>query len=152
MTVAELLPSLESVHSRGPGRFSARCPAHADKSPSLSVMEGDKGILLRCFAGCSLRDITQKLGLQIKDLFFDQLSADPQQRREAMHHRAEARAARQAEHETEGRRLDTLRQAEHLIQSARGISIEEWSNDKLNAELNRLGNAYALLESEDSHE
>jgi hypothetical protein len=41
-----------------------------------------------------------------------------------------------------------LRQAEQLIQSARGISIEGWSDDKLNGELNRIANAYALLDSE----
>jgi hypothetical protein len=148
MTVAEILPSLESVHARGAGRWSARCPAHADKSPSLTIAEGDKGLLVKCWAGCSLEEITGALGIKISDLFFDALSSDPHQRREAMQQRAQAKAAQQAAQEAEGRHLDTLRQAEQLIQSARGISIEGWSNDKLNEELNRLGTAYALLDRE----
>ncbi|HKQ34018.1 MAG TPA: hypothetical protein VJT11_01805 [Nitrospiraceae bacterium] len=149
MNADELLSRLEGVRPRGSGKWMARCPAHQDKNPSLALTEGDKGLLLRCWAGCSLEDITRTLGLTVKDLFFDALSTDPYQRREAMRQRAEAKAARQTAHDAEGRRLDTLRQAEHLIQSARGISIEAWSDDKLNAELNRLGDAYALLDSED---
>jgi hypothetical protein len=148
MTIAEILPSLESVHARGQGRWSAKCPAHADTSPSLTIAEGEKGVLLKCWAGCSLEEITRTLGLTVKDLFFDALSTDPHQRREVMRQRTQDMAARQAAHDTEGRRLDTLRQAEQLIQSARGISIEGWSDDKLHAELNRLGTAYALLDSE----
>jgi hypothetical protein len=148
MTAAELVGSLESVRARGPNKWSAKCPAHADKSPSLTVAEGEKGVLLKCWAGCSLEEITRTLGLTVKDLFFDALSTDPHQRREAMRQRAQAQAARQAAHDAEGRRLDTLRQAEQLIQSARGISIEGWSHDTLHAELNRLGTAYALVDSE----
>ena len=33
--------------------WAARCPAHEDKSPSLSLSEGAEGrALLRCHAGC----------------------------------------------------------------------------------------------------
>jgi putative DNA primase/helicase len=34
-----------------------RCPAHADRSPSLSVRLGDTAILFHCFAGCSTSDV-----------------------------------------------------------------------------------------------
>ena len=30
------------------------CPAHADREPSLSIRQGDRGILVTCFAGCSI--------------------------------------------------------------------------------------------------
>ena len=33
--------------------WEARCPAHADKNPSLSIDEGEKGVLIHCHAGCS---------------------------------------------------------------------------------------------------
>jgi hypothetical protein len=149
MTAADLIDSLESVRARGPNKWSAKCPAHhPDRSPSLTIAEGDKGLLVKCWAGCSLEEIADSLGIKLSDLFFDALSTDPHQRREAMRQRAQAKAARQAAHEAEGRHLDALRQAEQLIQSASGISIEGWSNDKLHAELNRLGTAYALLDSE----
>lgn len=29
------------------------CPAHADDKPSLSIRQGDHGLLVHCFAGCS---------------------------------------------------------------------------------------------------
>lgn len=49
--------------------WSARCPAHEDKSPSLSVSEGDDGrALVRCHAGCETGDICSALGLELSDL------------------------------------------------------------------------------------
>ena len=37
---------------------TARCPAHDDRRPSLSLKDGDSGrLLLFCHAGCSYQDI-----------------------------------------------------------------------------------------------
>jgi hypothetical protein len=47
----------------------ARCPAHADKNPSLSLTERDGKILLKCFAGCSSEVICAELGIELSDLF-----------------------------------------------------------------------------------
>ena len=38
-----------------------RCPAHSDHSPSLSIRQGDRGILVTCFAGCARDDILREL-------------------------------------------------------------------------------------------
>ena len=38
-----------------------RCPAHADRSPSLSLRQGDRGILVTCFAGCDREDVLREL-------------------------------------------------------------------------------------------
>jgi len=38
-----------------------RCPAHADKDPSLSIRQGDRGILVTCFAGCTREDVLLEL-------------------------------------------------------------------------------------------
>jgi hypothetical protein len=55
---------------RGPAGFVARCPAHEDRHPSLSVGEGDDGrVLVRCHAGCSADAIVSALGLELRDLF-----------------------------------------------------------------------------------
>ena len=37
------------------------CPAHADRTPSLSIRQGDRGILVTCFAGCDRGDILREL-------------------------------------------------------------------------------------------
>lgn len=51
-------------------QWQAKCPSHEDRSPSLSIGEGDDGrVLLHCFAGCAPRDISQALDLTIEDLF-----------------------------------------------------------------------------------
>lgn len=53
--------------------WSARCPAHEDRSPSLSVSEGDDGrCLVKCFAGCAHDAVVRALGLVESDLFADE--------------------------------------------------------------------------------
>ena len=73
MTALDLvLERLEKVRKRGE-RWSACCPAHADRHPSLSVGVGHEGkVLLKCFAGCRVEDIVRALGLEVSALFDDQ--------------------------------------------------------------------------------
>lgn len=55
---ARLLGRLEAVCERGPGRWLARCPAHADRTPSLAIRERKDGALLvHCFAGCAAEEV-----------------------------------------------------------------------------------------------
>jgi hypothetical protein len=51
--------------------FDAHCPAHQDRNRSLSVDPGEKGIVLKCFAGCSFDDIFTALGLRPEAFFAD---------------------------------------------------------------------------------
>lgn len=49
---------------------SARCPAHDDRNPSLSVTEeADGKVLINCHAGCSTEDVLAVLGLTWMDLW-----------------------------------------------------------------------------------
>ena len=48
------------------------CPAHADRTPSLSVTIGKSAVLLHCFAGCTNEKVMRGLaaaGLKAADLF-----------------------------------------------------------------------------------
>lgn len=48
----------------------ARCPAHEDRNPSLSIGVGDDGrALLNCHAGCSTPAVVGAVGLEERDLF-----------------------------------------------------------------------------------
>ena len=38
-----------------------RCPAHPDRTPSLSVRVGDRSLLFKCFAGCSAVEILRAI-------------------------------------------------------------------------------------------
>lgn len=70
MTIDEFLQRLDRVTKRGAQRWTSRCPAHEDKSPSLSIRESPNGhILLYCFGGCGAADVLDSLGLSFKDLF-----------------------------------------------------------------------------------
>ncbi|HEX5687372.1 MAG TPA: DNA primase [Ideonella sp.] len=70
MTAETLLSRLEKVRQRGTDQWSARCPAHDDKGPSLSVKElSDGRVLLRCFAGCEASAVVEAVGLELADLF-----------------------------------------------------------------------------------
>jgi hypothetical protein len=147
MTTAELLPLLDGVRTRGSGKWLGRCPAHQDKSPSLTIAEGERGLLLKCWAGCTLKEITGALKVSVKDLFFD-TAATSDERRQAVEERLQAKAKEQAAYKAEGLRRDALREAQALIHSACGISIAKWSDEQLHAALERIGAAYQLLESE----
>lgn len=76
MSAATLLSRLDKVKPTGPGRWIARCPAHDDRGPSLSVRELDDGrVLLHDFAGCSVAEILAAVGLGLSDLFPPRLGA-----------------------------------------------------------------------------
>ncbi len=75
MNAAALLDRLEKVRQTGPGRWLARCPAHEDRSPSLSIRELDDGtVLVHDFAGCEVESILSAIGLTFADLFPDKLN------------------------------------------------------------------------------
>ena len=68
--IDDLLSRLDKVRKTGPGRWIARCPAHDDKSPSLSIRELEDGrILIHCHCGCSPADVLAAVGLEFSDLF-----------------------------------------------------------------------------------
>lgn len=73
-----VLSTLAGVRRTGPGRWSAICPAHADRRPSLSIREIDDGrLLVHCFAGCDVDEVVGALGLELADLFPAQLDRSP---------------------------------------------------------------------------
>jgi hypothetical protein len=44
-----------------PGGAMCLCPAHPDRSPSLSVRVGDHALVFKCFAGCDSRDVIHEI-------------------------------------------------------------------------------------------
>lgn len=64
-----ILGLLSGVKPTDDCKWMARCPAHGDKTPSLSVAEGDRGrVLLHCFAGCSFDKICVALDIDKREL------------------------------------------------------------------------------------
>jgi 5S rRNA maturation endonuclease (ribonuclease M5) len=68
--VQDILNRLEKVKSTTDNQWTACCPAHEDKKPSLSINLADDGkVLVYCHAGCSHKDVVSAMGLTVKDLF-----------------------------------------------------------------------------------
>lgn len=68
--VEQLMPRLSGVRETSSGRWIARCPAHDDRSPSLSIRELPDGkILLHDFGGCAPVDVLHAIGLELHHLF-----------------------------------------------------------------------------------
>lgn len=61
----------------GAGRQrKAQCPAHDDRDPSLSVLDGEYRVKLRCWAGCDEDQVLDAVGLARADLSTGRRSRD----------------------------------------------------------------------------
>jgi hypothetical protein len=70
--VFALLEALDSFHESpaGSNHFMACCPAHDDRTPSLSIgIDDDSRVLLHCFAGCSPEEVREAIGAPWSDYF-----------------------------------------------------------------------------------
>ena len=138
--------SLERVRWGSSGRVVACCPAHPDRNPSLSISLGEKGLLVKCWAGCMVEAIVQAMGLRTKDLFYDGNSDQQQPRpRRPIHkpwrydwRRVSADLLFHAE-SLQIRTETTLAVTQHL-------NIDDWTDDELDATLRTVNRAYKDLE------
>lgn len=77
MTIDEILRHFDGVKG-GHGQYKAKCPAHMDADPSLSIGLGRDGrVLIHCFAGCRTEDILDAVGLRKRDLFAEDWRGAP---------------------------------------------------------------------------
>lgn len=82
MSIQQVLSRLEKVRHGTAGCYSACCPAHDDKSPSMHVRELEDGrILINCKAGCSPNEILSAIGLTFSDLFPEKLGEFKREKR-----------------------------------------------------------------------
>lgn len=66
MTPDEIIPQLNKVRKSGNG-WTACCPAHDDKNPSLGIVVSSNGNAVpTCFTGCSYEEIMASLGSPAK--------------------------------------------------------------------------------------
>lgn len=74
MAVDQIISRLTKCKSTGRNQWLACCPAHNDKTPSMTVRELDDGrVLIHCFSGCEPLSIMDSLGLEMTDLFPERL-------------------------------------------------------------------------------
>src|SRR5581483_2876234 len=79
--VLDLLPDAKS-YSHG---YLACCPAHGDRSPSLMIWEDeDSHAGLKCFTGCTRKQIVEALGITESDLYLPDGKKPSGQKRKAI--------------------------------------------------------------------
>ncbi len=144
MTVEDLLPRLETLRRSSRG-YVARCPAHPDHSPSLSIREGDDGrILVHCFSGCTVESICQAIECRVADLF-------PKERGSG----CTSGAARSQPHRFDWQStawrfqfhaLLLWLRAESVLEAARNLETPGWSDEERDKAMQAVTNAYRDLE------
>ena len=79
MSAQMLISRLTGVRNTGPDRWVAKCPAHEDRSPSLSITDREGRVLLHCFGGCETEAVLGAVGLRFSDIMPERIGeARPQ--------------------------------------------------------------------------
>ena len=60
MTAAMIAAALGGAHRSG-GWWPCRCPVHQSRSSTLALRDGDRGIVIKCWAGCDPRNVLAEL-------------------------------------------------------------------------------------------
>ncbi len=139
MKAEEVLPRLEKARRSGRG-FTALCPAHSDGHPSLSIREGDRGILIRCWAGCSIESVCRALGIRPRDLFYDE-RPDPRRNAETR----SRRGMENARFRLGMKKAATLQEAGAVIEAATGVDVSKWTPEELDRAMQAVSKAHEIL-------
>ena len=135
--VGGFLDRLDGVKQTAPDKWIARCPAHDDRGPSLSVRDVGDRLLIHCFAGCDALAIVHAVGLELTDLFADRLE---QHSYKPTHSRIPARdALATLEHES----LVVALIGDDFLKH-RSIDDETWA--RLASSVQRIGDTRAKCE------
>ena len=147
MRIEGALRLLVGVRRSGRG-WIARCPAHDDRHPSLSIVKAADGrILLHCFAGCLVEMICEALGILVADLF-PETAQDPYALRQAKRLREAEQRRRRQENYRAGLVVASRREAECLVLSARGTDFPSWDDSRQDAAVNAVAQGHAVLNEE----
>lgn len=69
MSLDVLLSRLNKVKRSSSNSWVACCPAHEDRTPSLTIRDaGDGRILIHCFGGCATEDVLGAVGMTWEDV------------------------------------------------------------------------------------
>lgn len=143
----ELLSRLDAVRPTG-GGWRARCPSHADRTPSLSIHEGTRGVLLRCFAACTLTDICQAIHLAPADLFYDA----PTPRGQRPIPKPIRKDSRSTAFQFELGAFDLRKRAERIFDAAKQVDVSSLNDADLDRALSHVAQGYRDFDRADLFE
>lgn len=151
MIADDVLSRLDHVRRSGRG-WMARCPvpSHDDRNPSLSIHEGDRAVLLKCWAGCPLDEICAAILIHPRDLFYNE-KADPKRLREVQTRRERKVTSEAAIHEAKMILAGIYHEAEAIVREATDVDISGWSMERLDQVMNDVAFAGAILLIEEDY-
>jgi hypothetical protein len=95
-SAAEIAAALGGVH-RSAGWWRCRCPVHDSRGATLALRDGERGLIVKCWAGCDPRDVLAEVArLGLLDVHDPDTPAVPEQiegRRERDHADRQRRTA-----------------------------------------------------------
>ncbi|MEX2216178.1 MAG: DUF3987 domain-containing protein [Phycisphaeraceae bacterium] len=128
-----VLSKLTDAKKVGHCQWRARCSAHDDSDPSLSIGLGDDGrVLLHCFGGCAPESIVAALGLTMADLMPSGSTGPPSQRK-----KSNAPAGRPRRSKQSGKSMKvypTAREAVEALEQEYGPRSADWTYSDLDGE------------------
>ncbi|MGH9466033.1 MAG: hypothetical protein ACRD1Y_01640 [Terriglobales bacterium] len=123
MTARDLADRL-GARPTGAGRWQGKCPAHPDRTPSLSIREGaGDRVLIRCWSGCDTSAVLAAANISWRDVCGAPTSAVDRARlaREG----GRRQVAEAAERRRERKRTNLLRESDGTLeQLARKLTLE----------------------------
>lgn len=136
MSIEKILGNLQKVKRSGNNSWLGCCPAHDDRSPSLSVTDNGNGmVMLRCFAGCETIDVLGALGLDWDDVMPPKQPVERIQTVKPIKHKIYATDA-----------LEIVRREAQIVVMAamditKGVKIEQAEMDRIKLAMNRINTA-----------
>ncbi len=128
---AESFAELANARRCGAGKWQARCMAHEDRYPSLSIAEGKDGrVLVRCWAGCATVDIVKAAGISLRDLFAGEPATSQQITALAAERKARDKLERQ-QRESDRAARDRVWKLEHIRDALGAKLVRSPDDDKL---------------------
>lgn len=139
--IDKLLNGLTKVKRTGRDSWMACCPAHDDKSPSLTITQtADEMVLLHCFAGCSVHEVLSSIGLTFDDLYPEKAYADHVPSKRMPFNPRDVLAAVSRESMIVALVADKV---------ARGKEIDNETRDRVNLAMSRLQTAAEICSAND---
>jgi putative DNA primase/helicase len=127
MTAAENIAALLGGEHRSGDWWRCRCPVHDSRGPSLAPRDGERGLIVKCFAGCDSRDVLAEI--RRRGLFAESVCGFPEFRESTTRGR-EPRSLTNTASRNDADRIALATRVWSQTQEARGTPVVPYLADR----------------------
>ncbi|HHZ83038.1 MAG TPA: hypothetical protein EYN60_03325 [Nitrospirales bacterium] len=106
---------------------------------------------MKCWAGCSLDEICDALGISVRDLFYDTDCVDSGVLKQRADEKRATQRHERTKLEVDARYVDALREADCIIQELSGLSIDIWTDVQRHQAMSIACDACSVLLAGEGH-